>query len=176
MHEAAVITHAGITLRTLPGLVRFVLRCAVADAPLASAALGMVLPLAPLHAATAGGRAALWLGPDEWLILAEEEAAESLLPALGAAFAATPFSLVEVSARQIAFSLSGLGAGQVLSEGCPIDLSDAAFGPGSCTRTVFGKVEVVLWRPGPEPTWHIEVWRSFAPHLQAHLREALLDL
>ena len=41
MHEASVITHAGITLRTLPGLVRFVLRCAVADAPLAS------LPLDP---------------------------------------------------------------------------------------------------------------------------------
>lgn len=176
MHENSVIRHAGITLRALPGMARFALRCAPADAPRASQALGLDLPLAALTASAGAGRAALWLGPDEWLILAEDGAAETLPPAMEDAFAATPFSLVEISGRQLAYSLSGPGAEEVLAEGCPLDLSDAAFGPGSCTRTLFGKVEMVLWRPGPEPAWHIEVWRSFAPHLHAHLREALLDL
>jgi sarcosine oxidase subunit gamma len=43
-----------------------------------------------------------------------------------------------------------------------------------CTRTIFGKAEIVLWRRGPR-SFHIEVWRSFAPYLLACLQEALRE-
>jgi len=33
-----------------------------------------------------------------------------------------------------------------------------------CTRTVFAKAEIVLWRTQPEQ-FHLEVWRSFAPYV-----------
>ncbi len=171
-----MLSHAGVTLRPGAARARFSLRCAPADAALARGALGLELPLRPLTSTADGARAALWLGPDEWLILAEETAADTLPDAFAAAFTDTPFSLVEISARQVAFMLEGEQAGAVLNEGCPLDLADAAFGAGHCARTVFGKVEIVLWRPGAAPAWHVEVWRSFAPHLQAHLHEALQDL
>jgi len=32
------------------------------------------------------------------------------------------------------------------------------------TRTMFMKADIVLWRTGAE-TFHIEVWRSFAPYV-----------
>jgi sarcosine oxidase subunit gamma len=40
-----------------------------------------------------------------------------------------------------------------------------------CTRTVFGKAEIVLWRTAAE-TFRIEVWRSFAPYVLGCLEEA----
>ena len=46
-----------------------------------------------------------------------------------------------------------------------------AFPVGFATRTLFDKAEIVLWRRA-EATFHIEVWRSFAPYLAASLAEA----
>jgi sarcosine oxidase subunit gamma len=40
-----------------------------------------------------------------------------------------------------------------------------------CTRTVFAKAEVVLWRTGAD-AFHVEVWRSFAPYVLGLLEEA----
>jgi len=40
-----------------------------------------------------------------------------------------------------------------------------------CTRTLFGKAEIVLWRTTPD-TFRIEVWRSFAPYVLGSLAEA----
>ncbi|MDE2261370.1 MAG: sarcosine oxidase subunit gamma, partial [Gammaproteobacteria bacterium] len=33
-----------------------------------------------------------------------------------------------------------------------------------CTRTVFAKAQIVLWRTGPE-TFRVETGRSFAPYV-----------
>ena len=35
-----------------------------------------------------------------------------------------------------------------------------------CTRTVFGKAEIVLWRIAPE-VFHLDVARSFVPYVWA---------
>ena len=52
-----------------------------------------------------------------------------------------------------------------------LDLHPVAFPVGMCTRTVFGKAEIVLWRTEAE-AYHIEVARSFAPYVWACLEEA----
>jgi sarcosine oxidase subunit gamma len=43
-----------------------------------------------------------------------------------------------------------------------------------CTRTLFAKAEIVLWRTRPD-MFRIEVWRSFAPYVQGLLEEARLE-
>jgi sarcosine oxidase subunit gamma len=43
-----------------------------------------------------------------------------------------------------------------------------------CTRTLFGKAEIVLWRTAPD-AFHIEVWRSFARYVLDCLGEALRE-
>ncbi|MBL6455052.1 sarcosine oxidase subunit gamma [Belnapia sp. T6] len=152
---------------------RIALRSGPAVLPALGAAFGLDLGGPMLRAAEAGPRAALRLGPDEWLLLAEDAPAAALLPALEAARGGAPASLVDVSDGFLALPVEGEGALDLLAEGCPLDLETIP--EGGCTRSLYGKVEVVLWRRGPA-RWRLEVARSFAPHLRAHLAEAARDL
>jgi sarcosine oxidase subunit gamma len=117
--------------------------------------------------------AALWLGPDEQLLLAPE--ASDLAGPLEAALSTLPHSLVDVSHRQTALEVSGPHATALLNVGCPLDLDPAAFPVGMCTRTVLAKAEIVLWRTG-EDVFHVEVWRSFAAYVSAFLAEAAREI
>ena len=83
----------------------------------------------------------------------------------------TAHSLVDVSHRQIGLIASGPAAARALNAGCPLDLDLKAFPVGMATRTLFDKAEIVLWRRA-ESAFHVEVWRSFAPHVVASLAEA----
>ncbi|MBV8784036.1 MAG: sarcosine oxidase subunit gamma family protein [Gammaproteobacteria bacterium] len=135
----------------------------------AAESLGLPLPAQACRAGSAGERAALWLGPDEWLLIAPER--DGCMAALRRALAALDHSLVDVSHRQVGLTVAGPTAALLLASGCPLDLDAAAFPVGMCTRTVLAKTEVVLWRTAPE-TFRIEVWRSFAPYLADYLTEA----
>ena len=145
-------------------MARFSLRGAPDALAAGCAAFGTNAPDV-LRAATRGERSALWLGPDEVLLLGPET---SETPAIDS----VSHALVDVGARQVGLALIGQGGGAMLAAGCPLDL--ARFDVGGCTRTVFGKAPIVLWRTAPL-TWHIEVWRSFAAYVQALLLQAARD-
>jgi sarcosine oxidase, subunit gamma len=158
-------------LRPLPGAARYILRGSSAVRAAAEQAFGLAVPATPCRAAAAGERAALWLGPDEWLLIAGEQAGEATAAMLRAALAGLPHSLVDVSHRQVALELSGPDAPALLAAGCPLDLDPGAFPVGMCTRTMLAKAEIVLWRNAPD-TFRVEVWRSFAAYVSAFLTEA----
>lgn len=154
----------GVRLSDGGPAARFVLRGSEAVAA-ASAAFGVAIPTTPLRAAAGAGRAALWLGPDEWLLLGPAAEVEAIAATLGAALAGLPHSLVDVSHRQTGLVLEGPGAALALNAAVPLDLSLAAFPVGMAVRTIFEKAEIVLWRTDPE-RFHVEVWRSFAPYVR----------
>jgi sarcosine oxidase subunit gamma len=157
-------------VHVLPPARRFVLRGDSAARAAAERALGAPVPAVACRAGSTGGRAALWLGPDEWLLLApaEDVAAEE---ALWQGLAGLAHSLVDVSHRQIGLAVSGPQAAVLLSAGCPLDLDLSAFPVGMCTRTMLSKAEVVLWRTADQQ-FHLEVWRSFAAYVTEYLAEA----
>lgn len=157
--------------RPLPPAGRWILRGGPTVRLAAEGGLGVVLPAAACRAAVRGDSAALWLGPDEWLLIAGEHAAPATAAALRAALTGLPHSLVDVSHRQVALELAGPDAPLLLAAGCPLDLGTSAFPVGMCTRTMLAKAEIVLWRTGAE-VFRIEVWRSFAPYVSAFLSEA----
>lgn len=157
-----------------PLAARFVLRARPAGRLAACVPLGLSLPVVACRSAVAGQRAALWLGPDEWLILTPVAEGEALATSLGAALAAEPHSLVDVSDRQIGLLLEGPRATDMLSSGCPLDLDVSAFPVGMCSRTVFAKSEIVLWRTAAE-AWRVEVWRSFAGYVRGLLTDAATE-
>jgi sarcosine oxidase subunit gamma len=154
-----------IALTPLEFAIRMVFRGRPAAQIAAGEGLGLPLPTTPCRAATAGQRAALWLGPDEWLLLAPDEAA------LETALAGHPHSLVDISHRQAALAVTGPKAAAALGAGCPLDLDIEAFPVGMCTRTVLAKTQIVLWRTAPE-TFHVEAWRGFLPYVWGFLTEA----
>lgn len=168
---AVPVTATAVQMAPLAPAARFILRARPAAMAAASAPLGLRLPVVACRSATAGPRSALWLGPDEWLLLLPEADGAALQTALQAAIGDLPYSLVDVSHRQSAFSLSGAEAATVLNAGCPLDLDPAAFPIGMCTRTVLAKAEIVLWCTGSHG-FHVEAWRSFLPYVWAFLTEA----
>ncbi|WP_353230864.1 sarcosine oxidase gamma subunit [Novosphingobium sp.] len=121
------------------------------DAAVLASALGRTLP-DRIGTALDG---VAQLGPDEWYALLPDG---TMLPDA----AGQPLSVVDVSSRAVGFAVTGPGAVAALMRGCPLDL--AQFAPGRATRTVFETVEIQVWMTAPE-TFHVEVWRSFAPWL-----------
>jgi len=158
-------------VRPLPPATRWILRGGPQVRLAAEGALRVPVPATACRAATAGDVAALWLGPDEWLLISGEHAADETALELRAALAGLPHSLVDVSHRQVALEVSGPDAPLLLAAGCPLDLGAAAFPVGMCTRTMLAKVEIVLWRTGAD-VFRIEVWRSFAAYVSDFLSEA----
>jgi sarcosine oxidase subunit gamma len=121
-------------------------------------------PVAPNTTAPVGDGVALWLGPDEWLVL---EAREADYPDALAA--------VDVSANRVGLVVEGEGATAVLAQGCSLDLHESSFPVGSCAQTLLARAEVVLHRTAAD-TFTILVRPSFAPYLRAWLADALLGL
>lgn len=165
--------HAGgpsVTIAPAAPASRISLRAPEASLAALSKALGLALPDRPKTSASRGTRHALWLGPDEWLVIDEAEA--DLAAACASAKAL--HSAVDVSHRNTAIRLSGSGGEAVLAAGCPQDVSLAAFPVGACSRTALGKVEIVLLRTA-EDAFRIEVWRSFSDYAFTLLAEAARD-
>jgi sarcosine oxidase, subunit gamma len=153
-----------------PPAARFILRGGEGARLAAGMAFGAEPPTRLGPAGEGVRRAALWLGPDEWLLIAEGADSAPLGETLESVLDGTAHSLVDVSHRQIGLIVSGPAAARVLNAGCPLDLDVKAFPVGMATRTLFDKAEIVLWRRA-EATFHVEVWRSFAPYLAALLAE-----
>jgi len=164
---------AGALVSPLPPISRYVLRGGPQVMSAAGAALGLEISQAACRAAINGEVAALWLGPDEQLLLGPDGL--DLAAALARVLRELPHSLVDVSQRQIAVQVSGPHATVLLNAGCPLDLDPSAFPVGMCTRTVLAKAEIVLWRTGAE-VFHLEVWRSFAAYVTEFLAEVGREL
>lgn len=158
----------GIVLRPAKPAGRLSLRAgAEALAPL-GAALGIGLPDKIGDSAAGSGITAMCIGPDEWLVIAEDDVS----PAERLEGLAEPlFSAVDISHRNTAIELSGHGATDVVSAGCPRDLRDAAFPVGACARTLLGKAEIVLLREARDK-YRIECWRSFSDYVWKYLVDA----
>jgi sarcosine oxidase, subunit gamma len=146
-----------------PPAARFSLRCKFEDADRLGAIFGVPLPVTACRARLEGARAALWLGPDEWLLLAEDGSQPAIQDTLTQAPVGLSFSLVDVSQQFIGILLNGSATTEILSSGCPLDLDETAFAAGSCTRTVFGKCGIVLWRTAAQ-AFRVEVLRSYAEY------------
>ena len=143
---------------------RFIFRGTHAAATVLGTAFDVTPPIKPHQVAGNRARHALWLGPDEWLLVAQDAEADQFALDLRKALGTEPHSLVDISHRNTGLILEGARVADVLSIGCPLDLDIAAFPVGMCVRSVFDKAEIVLWRTAPQ-TFHLEVWRSFVPYV-----------
>lgn len=113
-----------------------------------------------------GETAALWLGPDEWLIVGEMGAQAALVGALTEALEGVHHSVVDVSANRVALDLGPEGP-DVLASGCTLDFDPTRWQPGSCAQTILGSVPVLLHQR-PEGT-RVFVRPSYAAWLLAWL-------
>ena len=94
-------------------------------------ALAAVPPTTPntVTAATDGEGHVLWLGPDEWLVVAREGAPAEVAAAIEAALreaAGDAFlTTVDVSANRVGIEIAGPAPRDLLASGCALDLERA---------------------------------------------------
>ena len=137
-------------------------------------AFGVALPRDACRSAEGGRRAVLWLGPDEWLLIAAAGEAGAVMRDIDGELESVAASLVDISDRQVGIDVIGPEAEEAINAFNALDLDLEAFPVGMCTRTIFGKAEIVLWRTAPD-RFRIEVWRSFAPYVLGCLDEAIRE-
>jgi sarcosine oxidase subunit gamma len=167
-----IATTSRLVITVAAPQARFVLRLAAADAQRIGSLAGLDLALPINRSISAQERLAARLGPDEWLIVMPEREADAFAAAAARSLSTVHHAMSDIGHRHVAFELAGAAAADVLASGCPLDLHRMV--PGDATRTLFGKVEVILFRFEVDgaPAWRIECWRSFGRYLRAFLAEA----
>ena len=132
---------------------------------------GLPLPLVPNRVAVMGTLRVLWLGPDEWLVVAEGEALD-LLPRLERAVANRRAAVSDLSSSRRSVEIAGGKARALLETGCGLDLHPRVFGPGHCAQTLLGRVPVILDQVSDAPHYRLLVRRSYARWLVDWLIDA----
>jgi len=139
----------------------------------ATSSTTVALPERVGETATTGEHTALWLGPNEWLVVSTAEPDE-LTALLEADLGEGSGQVVDVSANRTTLALSGPRARGVLEKGCGVDLHPRAFGPGNAVLTTVARVPVLLWQTGPE-AYRILPRSSFADYLARWLLDAMVE-
>lgn len=130
--------------------------------------LGQGLPLKP-NTTTRGEHCVFWLGPDEWLVSTEQVNRADLVKNLEAALSKLHAAVNDVSGGNVSYRLKGADIGDVLAQGCTLDLD--AFTVGECAQTGLAKAAVLMSREA-EYEYAIIVRRSFADYLRKWLDHA----
>jgi sarcosine oxidase subunit gamma len=141
------------------------------------AAMDVALPVVTNTASgDPDGRHALWLGPDEWLVLGPAGDAPAIESAIRSAADSAFVVTVDVSANRVAFDLSGPAARELLESGCPIDLHPRAFRAGCCAQTLLARAGVLLHQVSDAPRYRVWIRPSFARYLAAWLDDAAMGV
>ena len=140
-------TGGQLSIRELPCVTQLNLRVDPKDDDAVqriTAALGFALPVTPNEVGARGDRRALWLAPDEWLVVGPDgqQAAieQELRNGLNGAFG----SVTDVSANRTLLEVRGAEARVRLAHGVAIDLDPRSFGPGRCAQTLLAKAQVII--------------------------------
>jgi sarcosine oxidase subunit gamma len=120
-----------------PGMVAVKADLADPDLP---AALDIPVPGVRRWEDGAGGRA-LWMAPDELLLVVPDAAAA--VDRIAGRLAGRHATLADASGLRVAFSLRGAGARDVLAKLMPVDFSD--FPPGTLRRSRAAQVAALVW-------------------------------
>jgi sarcosine oxidase subunit gamma len=155
-HRAAAL--ATIDAVEVPFLTQVDVRCGRAEA----ARLGF--PLEPNTVTGDMTRGALWLGPDEWLVVAAPGDPGVVVDGLEALLMDARHAVVDVSGNRAVIELRGPGRLALLASACSLDLDpDGGWVPGVCAQTLLARAQVIL-QELPEAT-RVFVRPSFADYV-----------
>ncbi len=166
---------AGLRLDERPYLGHVNLRGNNSDALFAASirsALGFDVPATANTFVSQDGRTAVWLGPDEWLILTEPGDEAALIERLRRALTGIHSSVTDVTGGQTVLRLSGPHVRDVLASGCTLDLHPRSFGPAQCAQTNIAHAAATLLQIDDSPTYDVIVRRSFAGYLALWIEDA----
>jgi sarcosine oxidase subunit gamma len=170
----AAATGGELSIRELPFVSQLNMRADAKDAGRMdglAAGLGFALPLLPNSVSSRDTRRALWLGPDEWLVVDQDGQVEALEQGLRDGLNGAFGSIVDVSANRTVLEISGPRAREFLAHGVSVDLDERTFGPGRCCQTLLAKAQVIIEFRN-EAVFHVYARSSFAVYVADWLLDA----
>jgi sarcosine oxidase, subunit gamma len=176
--QASQDTGDAIRLREIPFLAQVTLRGDVGNPAFCKAIrddLKFDIPTKPNTFIASPALAALWMGPDEWLLIGDAGMEENLIPRLIKALDGVHSSVVDVSDARAVVHLSGARSRELLAKGCSLDLHPRAFRSGGCAQTNIARANVILQCLHGEPGWLLYVRTSFANYLASWLLDAMAE-
>ncbi len=129
------------------------------------------LPKAPRSSATWGDVKALWLSPDQWMILCTRSKTTALLAELNAALGKIHSLAVDVSDMRAIIRLEGEGVRETLMKGSSLDLISNDYKAGAVRRMRFAEIAALL-HVVEENVIDVYVFRSYAEYTWAFLTKA----
>jgi sarcosine oxidase subunit gamma len=134
----------------------------------AASVLGTRLPVEPCTFARSGAVKALWLSPDEWMIVCPRARLQPLLRSLGKALGGVRSQVVDNSGGYTEITVQGRNAADVISHASVYDLH--RLGEGRVVGTTFGTSAVYMYRQRDGVS--LLVRRSFADYVWRFLVRA----
>ena len=114
--------------------------------------VGMILPNKACNTSSTEKITSLWLGPNEWLLVSNNETLKEtniyeLEQVLFDNISKSNLgAITNVSDHFTIFKLSGSNIFEVLSKGCPFDFSSENFGDNKVVQTILNHVDVTIHR------------------------------
>ena len=135
---------------------------------------GTALPDAANSFTCSGDRRAVWLGPDETLLICSDAEAKELHRILSTQLAGRHFALTVISDALSVYSLQGPCVRDVLAKGCALDLHKTVFTPGMSAQGLVDRAAVTLICEA-EDVIHLICRRSFADYVETWLKDAAIE-
>ena len=135
---------------------------------------GCTFPPAANKFTTAGERHAVWLGPDEFMIICEAGKDEELASAIHTSFGSLNAAVTNITDALAAFYLKGAAVRQVLAKGCALDLHHSSFTSDDAAQTLLSHAAVTVMALADDE--FIVICRtSFASYLHDWFLDAALE-
>ena len=165
-------TYAGFVDIAEAGLQGMItLRGDLASAALAKAVKAAVGTKVPdqRRIVTAGGKSALWMSPDELLLLVPYAEAPGIAAQLSESLSGEHAMAVNVSDARAMFRIRGTKASQALQKLAPVDF--ASLGDDEVRRSRIAQVAGALWKSGPQE-FTLVSFRSVAGYVMGLLESS----
>jgi sarcosine oxidase, subunit gamma len=167
-------TNLSISMREIAGRGMIDLRGLSTDRKFMTAAkavLGLDLPKSPRTSTSWGDTKALWLSPDQWLILCPGDKAQALTEQLSATLKSIHSLAVNVSDMRAIIRVEGEHARTTVMKGTSIDLTHGDYPTGTIRRMKFAEVGALL-QIVEENVIDVYVFRSYADYVWEFLLKA----
>ena len=175
--SAASVASGNFSIREMPFATQINLRVdAAAFGAKVRPVLGCDLPVAANTWNAGNECTVLWLGPDEWLVIAPDGRNDPLCADLRDALDNVHHSVVDLSANRTTIEIAGTDARVVLAKGCPLDLHGRAFKPPQAAQTLLARSQMILQCVDEKPAFRIYVRISFANYAAEWLIDAAAEL
>ena len=175
---AAGSVRGGAALAEIPFLTKLGLRGDPTDTRFREGvhrALGLQLALSPNTFTRRDAVRCLWLGPDEWFVVAPAGRSVELGERLEWALRGEHVAIVDLTAAYATLELTGVHAREVLAKACTLDLHPRVFRAGQCAQSNFARTQAILALEDDAPVFHLFVRRSFAGYLADWLLDAMRE-